>query len=176
MNNIETIHNRTQEIRRDLGLLRNKHLHELEHLPGNAKCSTLADRMEENLDFVVDCYEEMLTKKEINANQEHFNLLSGLLDGLAREISVLSKKQPDGLVNAFKVGQINRVLQPLKELMVEEPYAAFLDIVAVAEERTDKSRNSYSDVAVILSQYKEACIKYEKKYHSDWLKCKIDKQ
>lgn len=175
MNNIEAIHRKAQEIRRDLGFLRNKHLHELEQLPGNAKCSTLADRMEENLEFILDNYEELLSNKEAAANQEHFNLLSGLLDGLTREIAVLSRKQPDGLVNSFKVRQINRVLQPLKEMMVEEPYAAFLDLVAVVEERTDKSRNSYSDVAVVLSQYKEACVKYEKKYRSDWLKCKTKK-
>ena len=150
--NTESIHKIAQEIRKDIGLLRDKHLYELERIPGNAKCSTLADRMEEKIDYIIDSYEEMLKIRETATNQEQFNLLSGLLDGLAKEIGDLSKKQPDGLVNSFKVGQINRVLQPIKKIMEGE-----------------KSRNSYSDVAVILSQYKEACVKYREKYYSDWL-------
>ena len=74
-------------------------------------------------------------------------------------------------MNSFKVGQINRVLLPLKELMTEEPSATFLDLVAEVEERTDKSRNSYSDVSVILSQYREACSKYREKYFAEWFHC-----
>ena len=167
--NTESIHKIAQEIRKDIGLLRDKHLYELERIPGNAKCSTLADRMEEKIDYIIDSYEEMLKIRETATNQEQFNLLSGLLDGLAKEIGDLSKKQPDGLVISFKVGQINRVLQPIKKIMEGEPSAAFLDIVAGVEDRADKSRNSYSDVAVILSQYKEACVKYREKYYSDWL-------
>lgn len=165
---IDAIHKKVQEMRKDFELLRKKHLFELERIPGNAKCSTLADRMEDNLDYVIDSYEELIEINETTANQEQFNLLAGLLDGLAKEIADLSKKQPDGLVNSFKVGKINRVLQPLKELMTGEPSAVFLDLVAEVAEKTDKSRNSYSDVAVILSQYKEACIKYREKYFSDW--------
>ncbi len=171
MNKTEAINKAEQEIRRDLGLLRNKHLYELEQIPGYTKCATLADRMEESFKSIIDSYEEIIEIKENATNQEHFNLLFGLLDGLAKEIADLSKKQPDGLVNSFKVGQINRVLLPLKELMTEEPSATFLDLVAEVEERTDKSRNSYSDVSVILSQYREACSKYREKYFAEWFHC-----
>ena len=72
-------------------------------------------------------------------------------------------------MNAFKVGQINRVLKPLKEIMADEPSAAFLDLVAEVEDRAEKSRNSYSDVAVILSQFREACGEYRSKhYDTGW--------
>lgn len=58
--NTESIHKIAQEIRKDIGLLRDKHLYELERIPGNAKCSTHADRMEEKIDYIIDSYEEML--------------------------------------------------------------------------------------------------------------------
>lgn len=50
------------------------------------------------------------------AGKSHDDLLTGLLKRLSDEVAALSKKQPDVLINAFKVGQINRVLIPLKEM------------------------------------------------------------
>ena len=165
----EHIYLRIQEIETDLDLLRNKHVHELEKVPGIPKCSTLTDRIQNKLDYIVSAYDELIDHQEKAADREQFDLLSGMLTRLASEIADLSKKQPDGLVNAFKVGQINRVLKPLKEIMEDEPSAAFLDLVAEVEERAEKSRNSYSDVAVILSQFREACGEYRSKhYDTGW--------
>ena len=165
----EHIYLKIQEIETDLDLLRNKHVHELEKVPGTPKCSTLADRIQDKLDYIVSAYDELIDHQEKAADREQFDLLSGMLTRLASEIADLSKKQPDGLVNAFKVGQINRVLKPLKEIMADEPSAAFLDLVAEIEERAEKSRNSYSDVAVILSQFREACGEYRSKhYDTGW--------
>jgi DNA-binding transcriptional MocR family regulator len=165
----EHIYLKIQEIETDLDLLRNKHVHELEKIPGNPKCSTLANRIQDKLDYIVSAYDELTEHQEKAADREQFDLLSGMLTRLASEIADLSKKQPDGLVNAFKVGQINRVLKPLKEIMADEPSAAFLDLVAEVEDRAEKSRNSYSDVAVILSQFREACGEYRSKhYDTGW--------
>lgn len=165
----EHIYLKIQEIETDLDLLRNKHVHELEKVPGTPKCSTLADRIQDKLDYILSAYDELVNHQEKAADREQFDLLSGMLTRLASEIADLSKKQPDGLVNAFKVGQINRVLKPLKEIMADEPSAAFLDLVAEVEERAEKSRNSYSDVAVILSQFREACGEYRSKhYDTGW--------
>lgn len=163
----EYINLKVQEIKNDFNLLRNNHIHELEKVPGTPKCSTLANRMEENLDYIVSTYEEMISTQAISAEREQFDLLSGLLTRLASEIADLSKKQPDGLVNAFKVGQINRVLRPLKEIMKSEPSTEFLDLVTEPdpEAKTDKSRNTYSDTALILSQFREACGEYRSKYY-----------
>lgn len=168
--NKEQINIKVQEIKNDLDLLRQRHVHELEKAPGVPKCSTLADRMQDKLDYVVSTYEALLEHEEKAAEREQFDILSGMLVRLASEIADLSKKQPDGLVNAFKVGQINRVLKPLKEMMKDEPSAAFLDLVAEIEEKAEKSRNSYSDVAVIISQYREACGEYRSKhYDTGWI-------
>lgn len=167
----EYINLKVQTIENDLTLLRNRHIHELEKVPGTAKCSTLADRMHENLDCVVSAYEELLSTQTVSADREQFNLLSGLLTRFASEIADLSKKQPDGLVNAFKVEQINRVLRPLKEIMKDEPSTEFLILVAEpnSEAKMDKSRNTYSDTALILSQFREACGEYRSKhYNTAW--------
>ena len=161
----EQIEARIQAIEYDLEQLRNNRIHELVKAPGISKCATIANRIKENLDFIVEGYEQQLVEKEDAAEREQFDLLSGMLTRLATEIETLSKKQPDGLVNKFKVGQINRVLKPLKEIMEDEPSAMFLDLVAEIEENADKSRNSYSDVAVILSQFREACGVYRAKHY-----------
>lgn len=164
----EYVNLKVQAIENDLELLRNRHIHELEKAPGIAKCSTLADRMQNNLNCVISAYEELISNQAICADREQFDLLSGMLTRLASEIADLSKKQPDGLVNAFKVGQINKVLQPLKEIMKDEPSAEFLNVVIEPdpEVRTDKSRNTYSDTALILSQFREACGEYKSKYYN----------
>jgi len=163
----EYINLKVQAIENDLELLRKKHIHELEKAPGVAKCSTLADRMQENLNYIVGGYEELLSNQAICVGREQFDLLSGMLTRLASEIADLAKKQPDGLVNSFKVGQINRVLRPLKEIMKTELSTEFLDLVVEPdlEANMGKPRNTYSDVALILSQFREACVEYKSKYH-----------
>lgn len=163
----EDIDLRVQELESDIALLKEKHIYELEKSVGIPKCSTLADRMQKNLDIIAGGYESLIETHEQAAGREQFDLLSGLLVALAGEISDLSKKQPDGLVNTFKVGQINRVLKPLKEIMRSEPSTGFLDVLVELEpdSKTDKSRNTYSDTAVILSQFREACGEYRSKYY-----------
>ena len=165
----EDINLKIQAIENDLALLRDKHIHEIEKVPGTPKCSTLANRIQDNLDYIVNVFDEELKDQAESANREQFDLLFGMLVHLSSDIADLAKKQPDGLLNAFKVAQINRVLQPLKELLSDEPAAAFLDLVSEVEAGMEKSRNSYSDVAIILSQYGEACGEYRSKhYEADW--------
>lgn len=164
----ENINAKVEAIKNDLDMLQKRHIHELEKNPGTPKCSTLANRMQENLNLVINAYEELISNQTVSADREQFDLLSGLLTRLASEIADLSKKQPDGLVNAFKVRQINKVIQPLKEIMKDEPSAVFLNLVTEPdpEARTDKSRNTYSDTAFILSQYREACGKYRSEHYN----------
>lgn len=164
----ENIDIKVHEIENDLALLRNKHIHELEKNPGIPKCATLADRIQKQLEYIIAAYEKLISNQVVSAEREQFDLLSGMLTRLASEIADLSKKQPDALINAFKVGQINKVLQPLKEIMKDEPSAEFLNLVAQPDPdtRTDKSRNTYSDTAFILSQFREACDEYKSKYYN----------
>ena len=168
--NKDLVEKKVTQLKSDIELLKNGHIHELEKKPGILKCVTLANRMEENLREIVEAYEADIEEQAYKEDRTQFDLLYGLLKRLSDEIAILSKKQPDGLVNGFKVGQINRVLVPLKELMKDEPTIYFLDILSIPEPdpSSNKSRNSYSDTALILSQYREACAEYSAKYYRDW--------
>ncbi len=157
----------------DIELLRCGQIHELIKSPGKPKCATLADRIEEKVDKIIDGYEEEVHEKKYT-DRDRFKMLYDLLRAISKEISELSKKQPDAVMNAFKVAQVNRILVPLKEAMEEEPTNEFLDLVANPTEDTknEKSRHTYSDVAVILSQFQEACSEYWTRHSKtgiDWL-------
>ncbi len=162
--NTEYIHTCREKIRSDLEQLRSGHIRELANIPGVPKCSTLANRISDNVKQITDEYEKAIQKQARETEEEDFRLLAGLLGRIYREIADLSKKQPDVLINPFKVQQINRVLDPLKDMMLDEPSFEYLDLVQEVEDGRDKSRNSYSDAVVILSQYIEACDKYRKKH------------
>ena len=57
-----------------------------------------------------------------------YELLNPLLTGIYKEMQELSKKKPDSPLNAFKVKAINRILEPIKEMLKMENTHAFLDV------------------------------------------------
>ena len=78
---------------------------------------------------------------------------------------IQSRKRANETVNAYKVERINRVLVPLQNLLKDEPYAKFLDLIEMPNEVTADGKRqivglSYSDVALVLSQYKGALSRY----------------
>ncbi len=88
-----------------------------------------------------------------------YDLLHPLLDVTYKEIKELSKKNPDSPLNAFKVKSINRVLEPIKELLQFEDTAPFLDILDSDFIPTN------SDVVMILSQYMQSMQLYKDQYY-----------
>lgn len=81
------------------------------------------------------------------------------------EIKDLAKKKPDAGLNAFKVERVTMILMPLKEVMEGEISSPFLEVVQEPEAGKGTSRNSYSDVSIILCQYEQACDEYKNKYY-----------
>lgn len=72
-------------------------------------------------------------------------------------------------MNAFKVERINRVLKPIYNLMKDEPYISYLELVPEPTEEkagrsTVESGLTYSDVMLILSQYKGGLGQFFQKY------------
>lgn len=129
----------------NLELLEKGHVYELQKTPGIPKCATLANRLREDVDVIVQELEE---KEDTEAtDEEQFNLLAKLLGGLYAEFSSLAKKQPDALTNAFKTSQVNRVLSPLKQIMALEDSTQYLDLLQEADDgqANGKGRSSYSD-------------------------------
>lgn len=99
------------------------------------------------------------------AGEKH-DLLLPLLHSLYNEMQELSKKKPDTPLNTYKVKVINRVLEPIKELLQYEDTAPFLDVLIADDMPTN------SDVVLIMSQYIRAMNFYKEKYYSyaknDW--------
>ena len=75
------------------------------------------------------------------------------------ELQELSKKKPDTPLNNFKVKSINRVLEPIKELLKEENMYPFLDVLDMDDMPTN------SDVVLILSQYIKSMDIFHDKYY-----------
>ena len=88
-----------------------------------------------------------------------FNSLHPLIIALYEEIQVLSKKKPDGTLNASKVQFINRLLADIKAFLKDEPGDKFLDML------NDEDLPQYSDVVLILSQYSASMQKFKNKYY-----------
>lgn len=98
-----------------------------------------------------------ITQSEV----EQFKLLSPLINGIYYEFQELSKKKPESPLNTYKVKMANRILEPIKELLKNEPIVNFLDILDIDELPTN------SDVILILNHYLKALNMFEKKYYED---------
>jgi hypothetical protein len=154
------------KINEDTQILGKGRIYELDKTKNHPKCATLAKRIDQNLQRIIDGYESAMAEQKEAADEEKFDILAGMLEKIIVEFGILAKKQPDGLLNAFKVRQVNRILKPLKEIMEGEISGPFLELVQEAEGGKGMSRNSYSDVTVILCQFEEACSKYKNKYYN----------
>ena len=98
------------------------------------------------------------------AQVEEFKMLDQLLDSIYLEMKEFSKKKPDEPLNKFKVKNINRVLEPVKDILILEPTNKFLDIM------DDESLPTNSDAILIIGQFKAAMVRFGKKY-SNFTSC-----
>lgn len=100
-----------------------------------------------------------------NAQVEKFKMLAELLDSIYLEMKEFSKKKPDEPLNTFKVKNVNRVLEQVKEIMKNEPTAEFLDIL------DDETLPTNSDAILIIGQFQASMQRFRSKY-SDYGKWK----
>ena len=125
----------------------------------------------------------MLPNENYEATSNDFWMLSCMFDQLYFEFQIQAHRNPHFVVNAYKIQRINKVLVPLKRLMEGKPYGAFLEIpeepqevveeellVTTGVDQADgdfedqpvRARKTklvgldYSDVALVLTQYKGA--------------------
>ena len=116
-----------------------------------------------------------------------FWMMNCLFEQMYLEFQIQAHRNPHFVVNAFKIQRINKVLVPLKRLMEDKPYGVFLEIPeepreVVEEEMLEttmlnpedgspeelpvRSRKTkmigldYSDVALLLTQYKGAMTRF----------------
>jgi hypothetical protein len=88
-----------------------------------------------------------------------YDTVQPLLAGIYTEIQELTKKKPEATLNKSKVAMINRLLVDVQKLLDTEPEAKYLDLL------DDEALPQYSDVLLILSQYKAAAKSFHGRYH-----------
>jgi len=92
-------------------------------------------------------------------NIEDYSLLKDMLHAQRQEFDLLSKKKSDGQLNKMKIKIVNRVIEPLNELLKNESSHKFLDIL------NENDMPTNSDVVLIISQYERALLSFKNKYY-----------
>ena len=98
-------------------------------------------------------------------------ILREFFEQLYFEFQMISRRRGDSVVNRNKVERLNRVLGPLLDMMAGESYAEFLELIPEPEESEDPegslvpetSGMTYSDVALLLTQYRSAVNRFYQK-------------
>lgn len=99
------------------------------------------------------------TAAQYAADKKQFTILRDLFDQLYYEFQMQSRRKPDETLNPYKAMKINSILEPLRKMMAGEEYASYLDLVDITQEDGEEksiSGKTYSDVALMLTQYKGA--------------------
>lgn len=151
-----------------LNCLRQKRLWELENKPGFIKCENLAESIQQGIENMSQQYEDLIYEQQKAVDKEVFDTLYVTLCNLITETRELAKKNINAILNTFKIENINHILVDLKEILKNEPSAKYLVVISVnhdENQRMPAQNNSYSDVVLILSQYKSACDVYKNKYY-----------
>ena len=87
-----------------------------------------------------------------------YEIVVPFLRATYNEISDLSKKKQDGVLNKLKVDMINRILKRTKTALSEESGIEFLELL------DDITLPSNSDAALILRTFLAATEKFQDKY------------
>jgi len=93
------------------------------------------------------------------AQIQNFKMLDELIGSIYHEMKEFSKKKPDETLNKFKVKNVNRILEPIKEILKDEPTSEFLDLL------DDETLPSNSDAILIIGQYKASMKQFHNKYY-----------
>ena len=87
-----------------------------------------------------------------------YKRLVPMLAAAHREMSELSKKKQDGIVNALKIRNLNRLLTELSKLLERDPSREFVELL------DEDTLPQNSDVVLLLSQWLEALNQYKAKH------------
>ena len=112
--------------------------------------------------------QEKETIETYTHEREYGRMLRDFFDQLFFEFQTQSRRTPNQVINAYKAERLNRVLKPLKELMRNEPYAAFLEEIPMPETAGKEGKETttgptYSDAALMMTQFKGAVNRYFQK-------------
>ena len=96
-----------------------------------------------------------LAKARAEMRKERFSMLQSILDGIRHSVEAQARKRPDAIINAYKAGKINQILDEIREYMRNTEYISLLERIQEPEETEDgqKTGMSYSDVEILLNSY-----------------------
>jgi hypothetical protein len=88
-----------------------------------------------------------------------YDRLVPMLVAAHREMTELSKKKQDGVVNTFKIKMLNRLLRELSTVIENDPSYAFVDML------DEETLPQNSDAVLILSQWQAALAQYKGRHN-----------
>jgi len=92
---------------------------------------------------------------------EKFEMLYPLVLSDLSEIRELSKKKQDEPLNKFKVRTINKKLEQVKNILIDEPVLEFLELL------DEETLPSNSDAVLMISQFVKALEQFKSKYYTN---------
>jgi hypothetical protein len=88
-----------------------------------------------------------------------YDRLVPMLEAAHREMTELSKKKQDGVVNTLKIKMLNRLLGELSKIIEKDPSHAFVDML------DEETLPQNSDAVLILSQWQAALKQYKDRHY-----------
>ncbi|WFE58611.1 hypothetical protein [Micromonospora sp. WMMD712] len=88
-----------------------------------------------------------------------YDRLVPMLEAAHREMTELSKKKQDGIVNTLKIKMLNRLLGELSKIIESDPSHAFVDML------DEETLPQNSDAVLILSQWHAALKQYKARHY-----------
>jgi len=108
---------------------------------------------------------------EFEEEREEMLMVRDFFEQMYYEFQYQGRKQPNTVLNQYKVESLNQVLEPLRDMMKDEPAGKYLELIPlpVEKETEDGGRimygMTYSDVMMVLTKYRCA----EGEYFQKWL-------
>ena len=97
---------------------------------------------------------------QVEYERDQVYMIRDFFEQLYYEFQFQSRRQPNTMLNSYKVRKMNEILAPLKEMMKDEPAAAWLELIPEPVEEevegggTVMRGMTYSDVMMVLTQYR----------------------
>ena len=97
---------------------------------------------------------------QVEYERDQVYMIRDFFEQLYYEFQFQSRRQPNTMLNGYKVRKMNEILAPLKEMMKDEPAAAWLELIPEPVEEevegggTVMRGMTYSDVMMVLTQYR----------------------
>jgi hypothetical protein len=89
-----------------------------------------------------------------------YDRLVPMLVAAHREMTELSKKKQDGIVNTLKIKMLNRLLSELSKVIENDPSYSFVDML------DEETLPQNSDAVLVLSQWQAALNQYKNRHYS----------